>query len=228
MLKAVLFDLYDTLAYINIHDYRHFKSLMAAEAGLTVEQFLSQWKQYTRAAARGEVLTTEERVARVLHDLQVVLKYDLIRKLSELEIQLQEQHVHLFTDAKDVLTHLESQGLKLGLVTNTSLATGNVPNILSIQAFFDTIVFSYAVGITKPEAGIYLAACERLGVTPETCLFVGDGNDRELDGARGVGMHTLMVGQQRHELLRTEQSSSYDYQVERLSQLIPIAKALSS
>jgi putative hydrolase of the HAD superfamily len=226
MLKAVLFDLYDTLAYVDIQDYRHFKSLMAAEAGLTTELFVSRWKHYTRAAARGEILTTEERVARVLRDSQVALTYVLIRKLSELEIQLQEQHVHLFIDAQDTLARLKSQGLRLGLVTNTSLATGNVPNILSIQAFFDTMVFSYAVGITKPEAGIYLAACERLGVAPEACLFVGDGNDRELDGARHVSMRTLMVGQQRHEQLRTEQSNSCDYRVEHLRELVPIVETL--
>jgi len=226
MLQAVLFDLYDTLAYIDIKDYQHFKAQMATEAGLPAEQFVSRWKHYTKPAARGEVLTTEERVARVLRDLQIEPSRHIIHKLSELEIKLQERHVHLFADTRDVLSHLKDKGVKLGLVTNTSLATGTVPDILSIRDFFDVVVFSYAVGVLKPEAGIYLAACERLGIAPTTCLFVGDGNDRELDGARDVGMRTVMVGKQRHELVRAEQSTLCDYRVENLTELIPIVEGL--
>ena len=226
MLLAVLFDLYDTLAFIDIEDYKHFKAQMAAEAGLATEQFISRWKHYTQPAARGEVLTTEERVARVLRDLGVEPTKHLVRKLSELETQLQEQHVHLFPDTRDVLACVKRKGLKLGLVTNTSLATANVPDILSIQEFFDTVVFSYAVRMLKPEAGIYRTACERLRVDPMACLYVGDGNDRELDGARDVGMHTVMVGTQRHELVQAEQSTLFDHRIQTLGELLPLVDIL--
>jgi len=158
--------------------------------------------------------------------LQIEPTRQLIHKLSELEIKLQEQHVHLFADTRKVLAHLKSKRLKLGLVTNTSLATTQVPDILSIREFFDVVVFSYLIGILKPEPGIYLAACEQLGVAPTACLFVGDGNDRELDGAHSVGMRTVMVGKQRHELVRAEQSTLYDYRIEKLSELLPIVDIL--
>jgi len=226
MLEAILFDLYDTLAYIEIEDYLRTKVQMAAEAGVPAEVFVAQWKRYTRPAARGEILTTEERVARVLRDLGVDPARQLIRRLSQLEVELQEQHVHLFPDTREVLTRLRDKGLKLGLVTNTSLATSKVPDILSIRTFFDTVVFSYAIGVRKPDPAIYLAACKQLAVPPSACLFVGDGNDRELDGAREVGMRTVMVRTKRHELVRAEQSVSYDYQIRSLSELLSIVETL--
>lgn len=42
----------------------------------------------------------------------------------------------------------------------------------------------------KPDPAIYLLACRRLGVAPEDCVFVGDGGDRELEGAAAVGMYS--------------------------------------
>ncbi|CAM3340555.1 hypothetical protein PALA111701_04145 [Paenibacillus lactis] len=42
--------------------------------------------------------------------------------------------------------------------------------------------------MAKPQKEIYLMACERLGVTPETSIFVGDGGSDELRGARDAGL----------------------------------------
>jgi putative hydrolase of the HAD superfamily len=57
----------------------------------------------------------------------------------------------------------------------------------------DVEVFSSEVGLRKPDAEIYLHACERLGVEPSTCLYVGDGSYRELSGAAAVGMHPVLI-----------------------------------
>jgi putative hydrolase of the HAD superfamily len=40
---------------------------------------------------------------------------------------------------------------------------------------------------------MYLAACRRLGVAPEECLYVGDGGSRELSGAASVGIVPLRL-----------------------------------
>ena len=40
---------------------------------------------------------------------------------------------------------------------------------------------------------IYLLAAERLGVKPEECLFVGDGDSEELSGAEAVGMYAVLL-----------------------------------
>ena len=40
---------------------------------------------------------------------------------------------------------------------------------------------------------VYRLACERLGVEPDRCLYVGDGSSRELTGAREVGMTPVLI-----------------------------------
>jgi putative hydrolase of the HAD superfamily len=54
-------------------------------------------------------------------------------------------------------------------------------------------VLSAAVGRKKPDPAIYELACERLGVAPGRCLYVGDGGSRELSGAAAVGMEAVLL-----------------------------------
>jgi putative hydrolase of the HAD superfamily len=54
-------------------------------------------------------------------------------------------------------------------------------------------ILSCDVGMKKPDSGIYLLACERLGVEPGECLFIGDGDSRELTGATNVGMTAVLI-----------------------------------
>ena len=61
----------------------------------------------------------------------------------------------------------------------------------SIRNLVDAAVFSCDVGLLKPDPEIYCLACRRLEVSPEDCLFVGDGSSDELNGASGVRMRPL-------------------------------------
>jgi len=49
------------------------------------------------------------------------------------------------------------------------------------------------VRIRKPEPAIFRIMCERLGVEAGDCLYVGDGDDHELEGAREAGMHPVLI-----------------------------------
>ena len=45
----------------------------------------------------------------------------------------------------------------------------------------------------KPDPRIYRLACERLGVQPSGCLYIGDGSSGELTGASTVGMDAVLI-----------------------------------
>lgn len=219
MIKALLFDLYDTLATIDIDVYRATKAEMAKRAGFPADVFLKSWKNYTRPSAQGEVLTVEERVARVMRDLGTFPEIEIVREIATLEYKLQLEDVHLFDTVDESLEYFKRKGLKMGLVTNTPSSTCRVPAILGIESYFDTMVFSFNIGVLKPDPRIYLTACSNLGVKPVECIFTGDGNDCELDGAHSLGMVTVKVGPGRDEVLRHEQSQAYDFRIEKIEGL---------
>lgn len=60
-----------------------------------------------------------------------------------------------------------------------------------LSVYFDAVTVSGEVGIVKPEPEIYRIAAERLGVTPEECVFIDD-IERNIDGARAVGMQGIV------------------------------------
>ena len=59
--------------------------------------------------------------------------------------------------------------------------------------YIDHPVFSSLAGLTKPDPRIFEMACDGLGVAPETCWYVGDGDSDELAGAEAIGMDAILV-----------------------------------
>jgi putative hydrolase of the HAD superfamily len=95
--------------------------------------------------------------------------------------------------AVETLTELRARGIKVGLIT---VCTEDVELLWPESEFaglFDAEIFSNAVGLSKPDPRIYLACCEQLGVDPRDAVFVGDGANDELEGARRVGLLPILI-----------------------------------
>ena len=81
---------------------------------------------------------------------------------------------------------------KIGLLSN--VAGDRVRQyILSTedQALFDDMVFSYDIGMTKPDRRVFELACERLKVRPEEAVMVDD-IQRHYDGAKQAGLQAIL------------------------------------
>ena len=96
-------------------------------------------------------------------------------------------------DALDTLARIRALGHKVGLITDCSWETAMLWPDTPFPPYFDTAVFSCDAGVRKPDPAIYALACSRLSITPERCLYVGDGNSNELAGAEHVGMTALRI-----------------------------------
>ncbi|MFD0674879.1 HAD family hydrolase [Cohnella sp. GCM10027633] len=81
---------------------------------------------------------------------------------------------------------------KVGLITNgrTIIQYGKIDQ-LGIRDHFDLIIVSEEAGIKKPNAKIFEMAIERLGLSPEQCLYIGDHPINDIDGAGRAGMETI-------------------------------------
>jgi putative hydrolase of the HAD superfamily len=95
--------------------------------------------------------------------------------------------------AVDTLRTLRERGIGVGLIT---VCTEDVEVLWPETEFaglFDAEIFSSRIGVSKPDPRIYLACCEELGVAPSEAVFVGDGANDELAGARRVGMEAILI-----------------------------------
>ncbi|GAB3839347.1 HAD family hydrolase [Kribbella italica] len=89
------------------------------------------------------------------------------------------------------LAKLRDLGWRIALVSNITSETQLQWADSALAPYFAFTAFSAELGSAKPEAAIYLAACEGLGVAPGECVYVADGADNELAGAVELGMHAV-------------------------------------
>jgi len=86
-----------------------------------------------------------------------------------------------------------SKRYRLGIVSNFY---GNLEGILAaegLRPLFSVVADSGVLGVTKPEAAIFLHACKAVDAAPSDCVMVGDSIKRDMAGAAGVGMKSALI-----------------------------------
>lgn len=92
---------------------------------------------------------------------------------------------------KETLSGLKALGLKLGIVSNTFVNRASLERHLEnlgIRDFFSVRLYSYELGLRKPDMRIFKIAAEKIGEALENILFVGDRIDADIKPALRGGM----------------------------------------
>lgn len=99
----------------------------------------------------------------------------------------------LVEGAQELLEALQQQ-TQLAIVTNNATAEQiEKLHALNIAHFFDTIVISEDVGVTKPDKRIFEIALERLGARPTEVVMVGDSLSADIEGATNAGIASVWL-----------------------------------
>ena len=88
---------------------------------------------------------------------------------------------------------VKARGLRTAILTNNIAEYGEYWLASFPSAEMDVIVDSSAVGMRKPEPGIYTHTAAELGIAPSACVFLDD-VEANVDAARSVGMQAIHVG----------------------------------
>ena len=189
--RAVLFDFFGTLTRAVRRGAGH--TLVSRWLGVDPDAFAAELNRtfYARAAgAYGPPAHVLRRIVRGLGadpddatlDAAVVARIDAVRADTVLR-----------PEAASVLAELQSRGLRTGLVSDCWYELPAFLPYLPVAPLLDTCVYSVHIGHCKPHPAMYLAACARLGIEPDECLYVGDGGSRELSGAAATGMTAVQL-----------------------------------
>lgn len=100
----------------------------------------------------------------------------------------------IFPEVDGVLAELRGAGLDLGLISNWDERLPRLVEALGLAPRLDVLVYSQEVGAEKPHPRIFTAALDRLDLPPARILHVGDRPRHDVEGARAVGMHALLLG----------------------------------
>jgi epoxide hydrolase-like predicted phosphatase len=97
---------------------------------------------------------------------------------------------------------IRQAGYRTALVTNNIAEFGDGwRGLIPVDELFEVVIDSCRVGLRKPDPRIFRLALEQLdGVRPEQAVFLDD-FEAHVAGARRLGMHGIVVGEDRTEAL---------------------------
>jgi putative hydrolase of the HAD superfamily len=206
MIKAVFFDLYQTLVH-----YQPTQAELEAQALeslginttakamdrpiLTANEFMAQQLAKNPLSKR----TREEVAALYIEYQRIVLKEAGINAEQKVVMKLlaamqnARMDLVLFEDTLPVLTDLKARGLVTGLISNIEKNMTEAIQKLGVASKLDIVVTSQDAGVAKPQPEIFLYALNKAGVKPAETLYVGDQCQVDVLGANGAGMKGILL-----------------------------------
>lgn len=220
--RAVLFDLDNTLVDFMGMKKAASKSAAAAmvDAGLDVDKeafadelfnfYLNRW------------IESDDAFEAFL--LEKYNKVDYRILAAGVNAYLKEKYLRLkpYPGVKETLKKLKKMGLKLGVVSDgVRLKAWMRLNAAGLDRFFDVVVMHEDTGKKKPDKEPFLKALRELNLLPEECLFVGDWPERDIEGAKAVGMKTCLA---EYGLIDKTKKHNAEYEIKNIKELIDVVR----
>jgi FMN hydrolase / 5-amino-6-(5-phospho-D-ribitylamino)uracil phosphatase len=184
-----------------------------APIGARIEQVLDDWLRIHSPRTAERFPISAMRVLReqvfdahphLLHDMSALRRLTLERAFIESDVapsRVQEftdtaydvfyaerNRVECYPDAIDALTRISAK------LPVAALSNGNADLVaIGLDHHFAFQLGAREHGAAKPDPGIFLAACERLGYAPNEVLHVGDHIEMDVLGAARAGLRTAWV-----------------------------------
>jgi putative hydrolase of the HAD superfamily len=192
--SAVIFDLFGTIvddfiaSSVGLNDAE-----FPAALGVPNDSFMQNWRELINRRTLGEFQTVEASIEHVCGIIGASVTAEQMTEAVEIRLQLTRRALTPRPNAVFIISQLKRSGYKIGLLSNCSIEIPIVWPETEFTELFDVTVFSSRERVKKPALQIYHLACERLGVKPEQCLYVADGENYELKAAAEAGMHPVLI-----------------------------------
>lgn len=191
MIKAVIFDMYETL--ITLFDSPlYFGTQMAIDAGIEEEKFQKIWRPAEKDRSTGKI-TLEEILEKILKDNGCFSKDKLNFILTKRIHCKEEAFEHLHPEIVPMLRALKEMGIRIGLISNCYSEEAMVIKKSILYPYFDAVCLSFDEGIQKPDPAIFKRCIQKLDVPADECLYAGDGGSNELEAAKAIGMKAVQA-----------------------------------
>jgi putative hydrolase of the HAD superfamily len=192
MIKAVIFDLFETLITEWGHE-KYTKRKISDDLHLNYEQFSLYWEENAYGRYQGNI-SFEESIGYVCKKCGVTLLPDQLAYVTSKRMSTKAACFdYIDSDVLVLLKELKEYGIRLAMLSNCSSEEVTTIRQSSLCPYFDTLVLSYEVGLSKPDPLIFRRVLEELQLKADECFYVGDGGSNELEGARAAGMETVQA-----------------------------------
>jgi putative hydrolase of the HAD superfamily len=200
-IRAVVWDVDDTLFDYTSADRTGMRGHLTAEGLLdgydTVDQAIARWReitdrQWARFAA-GEASFQGQRRDRVREFLGAELSDAEADAWFERYIGHYETAWTLFPDVLPALDTLAASHRHAVLSNSSIHVQDRKLRVLGVHDRFEVILCAAELGVSKPEAGAFLAACDALDLAAHQVAYVGDHPEIDGRGAADAGLLSVWI-----------------------------------
>ena len=192
MIKAILFDLDNTLI-----DFLTFKKVTAQAAA---KAMVKQGLPATEIQIYGKIFSVydEKGIEYQKTFYEVIKPFGLEINTAEriqqaailAYLEKKFQVLRPYPSVKRILADLR-ENYKLAIVTDAPRNKAWQRLVLTgLEKEFDIVITHDDTMEMKPHPSPYYLALQKLNLLAPACLFVGDNPDRDIKGAKQIGMHT--------------------------------------
>ncbi len=239
-IKAVLFDLFDTLLLIrsddnfaesclrNIHRFLNMNGI-----NVSFEDFRHTYSKvrkhlYERIHRKLEEPHFTVRISRVLRELgyECDASSPIAKGAADAYCEAFTRYVHPDEDAYFVLRRLRKSGYKIGIVSNFAIpeCAHHLITLYGLKNLLDAVVVSAEVNRRKPSPEIFVAALNLLKVDASESIFVGDTPDIDILGAKNIGMKAILIERRKTSF---KADVKPDFMIKRLREILGLLKISS-
>lgn len=226
MIKAVIFDLDNTL-----HDFNRMKkeAVKAAVAAMVdadldmnfVDAFDAVMKIYTTKG-----IENQEVFDHFLRERYGVINHKMLAAGVVAYRKAREASLVLYPHVTSTLTSLIKNGIKLAVITDAPPKQAWLRLCyLNLHHFFETVITPEETGEKKPSPKPFHLALNILCIKPENALMVGDWPDRDVKGARGVGIHTVFA---KYGDPHSVAQSGADFEIDDIAKILDVVDELNA
>ena len=199
MFRAVVFDLWHTLATWPEEESRAFRQRWSEHMGVETTELDAVW--YGPGAYEQRETGPIAAAVAAVHD---ALGGDAdIDEVLAWRLDMARRALAPDPGVIATVSELRRRGVATGLISNCTEDVALVWGDSQFAGLFDVVIFSATAGCMKPDRRIYELALAELGLEASESLFVGDGANDELLGAQRVGMTPVLLDRERQELIWT-------------------------
>ncbi|MGQ9628833.1 MAG: HAD-IA family hydrolase [bacterium] len=220
MIKAIVFDLDNTLS--------DFIALKRGAIASAVDAMRDAGLPVDPEDAVKKIFALYDEVG--WEDREILNKY-LLRYFGRVDYKIlgagvnayrRSRQAHLITYPHTYMTLIEliKRGIKLAIVSDAPrLQAWLRISYVGLHHFFDCVVTFDDTGRRKPDPAPFLKALDILGAAPQETLMVGDWPERDIAGAKALGMRTAFA--KYGDSFGTRESGA-DFDLDDISDLIGI------
>lgn len=220
MIKGIIFDLDNTLV-----DFTRFKEISVKsaieamlDAGLKIDPNLAYEKIFKIYEEKG-------------WEYQKVFDDFLIEVIGYIDYKILSSGIVAYRRAKDgslvlypnvtkTLLDLIKRGIKLAVVSDApALQVWTRLVQMNLHHIFDVVITFDDTGKRKPDKEPFLKALEKLNLKPEEVIMIGDWAERDIVGAKLVGIRTVFA---RYGDVFNTINSGADWEINSIEEILNI------